>query len=153
MQELLNKLRIPPMHNLSRTILADTGFWIALYDPSDDHYEEARGKVDFLERSTVLVPWPTLYETFRSQFTKWADRVKGFESFLRGPNAQLVDDAPYREEALSMVFGHLDKRCFSLVDTVIRLLLENRTLHTKGLLTTDPGDFHDLCRKHGIELL
>ena len=44
-------------------------------------------------------------------------------------------------------------RPISLVDMVMRLMLENVNVPVSGLLTFNPKDFHDVCRKRGLEML
>jgi len=36
---------------------------------------------------------------------------------------------------------------------IIRLILDDVNIRKHGLLTFNPGDFADICRKHQIEML
>jgi predicted nucleic acid-binding protein len=70
------------MSSLGKTVLIDTGFWYALYNGRDQYHEEAEKKADLLETSTILIPWPCLYETFNTRFAKNILAVRQFEKIL-----------------------------------------------------------------------
>lgn len=40
-----------------------------------------------------------------------------------------------------------------LVDNIIQLMLDDKELSAKGLITFNIGDFADVCLKNGIEIL
>jgi predicted nucleic acid-binding protein len=44
-------------------------------------------------------------------------------------------------------------RTMSLADMVMRLMLEDVNIRVNGLLTFNRKDFHDVCRKRGLEML
>ena len=54
----------------------------------------------------------------------------------------------YRSDALD-----LTKRNISLVDNIIRLMLDDRSVGAKGLITFNVGDFQDVCQKNRIDIL
>lgn len=143
------------MTSFARTVLVDTGFWYALYDPTDQYYAQATSKADLLESMNVLIPWPCLYETFNTRFAKNKIAVRSFEELLRQTHVVLMQDEPYREAALeaAVSMALVGSRNISLVDMVIRQILEDVNVRKHGLLTFDPGDFSDLCRRHQIEML
>ena len=138
----------------ARTVLIDTGFWYAFYDDRDQFHEQAERKGDLLETSTLLLPWPSLYETINTRFVnRNRIAVRRFESLLRKPQVILLPDEPYREAALEAVLGTVESRGMALVDMVVRLILDDVNVRKHGLLTFNHRDFSDLCRKHRVEML
>jgi predicted nucleic acid-binding protein len=141
------------MASFAKTVLTDTGFWYAFYDARDPYHEEAEEKGDLLKTSTVLIPWPCLYETFNTRFAKNTMAVRRFEALLRQAHVVRLADEPYRELALEAVMTTVASRSMALVDMVIRLILDDVNVRKHGLLTFNQRDFSDLCRKHQIEML
>jgi predicted nucleic acid-binding protein len=141
------------MPSFAKTVLTDTGFWYAFYNARDQYHEQAERKGNLLETSTVLLPWPCLYETFNTRFAKNTTAVRRFEALLRQPHVVRLADEPYREAALEAVMTTVASRCMALVDMVIRLILDDINVRKHGLLTFNQRDFSDLCRKHQIEML
>jgi len=141
--------------NFAKTLIADTGFWFALYDPRDQYHTEAQVRDYLLESANILVPWPSLYEVFNSRFAKNRLALRTFDMLLRQPHVSLIADEGYREAALEACFkmGLIGTRCIALVDMVIRLILEDTDIRKHGLLTFNLRDFSDLCWKYRIEIL
>jgi predicted nucleic acid-binding protein len=139
--------------SFAKTVLTDSGFWYALYDPRDPYHAQAEEREDLLQSCNLLLPWPCLYETFNTRFAKNKDAVRGFEALLRQPHVIRLPDEPYREEALEAVIATAASRSMALVDMVIRLILDDINVRKHGLLTFNQKDFSDLCRKHQIEML
>lgn len=140
---------------MSDTALVDTGFWIALFDPRDEHHESAGEREDLLELVTLIVPWPILYETLRTRFVRRPEWVLRLDQLLKKPNVEFVDDQDYREEAYSRIVGHSrrSRRGLSMVDMLCRQLIADPNIHINYLLTTNPEDFVDVCIKYNVELL
>jgi hypothetical protein len=103
----------------------------------------------------VLLPWPCLYETFNTRFAKNKFAVRQFEIFLQQPHVCFIKDEVYREKALEAAFktSLIQSRGIALVDMVLRLILEDIDVRKHAIITFNPGDFSDLCRKHSIEML
>jgi len=139
--------------SFAKTVLIDSGFWYALYDTRDQYHTQAEQKQDFLQTSTLLIPWPCLYETFNTRFAKNKVAVRRFEVLLRQPHVVRLRDEPYREAALEAAIATAASRSMALVDMVIRLILDDINVRKHGLLTFNQRDFGDLCRKHQIEML
>lgn len=139
---------------MAKYVLADTCFWYALYEPRDKFFNQATIIGELIEDQNVLLPWPSLYETMNTRFTKRSDRMIQFESFITKPNVHLIDDSDYKEEALNLTFEHsrFGKRTFSLVDMIIRQLLKDDSIKIDYLITFNIGDFIDLCQKRKIEI-
>jgi hypothetical protein len=141
--------------NAVQTVVIDSGFWFALLDERDQYFREAQLKADAILRLTYLLPWPVLYETLCTRFVRRPASIARFESFLKRPNAKLLDDAKYRDASLDQVLeaARGGKRSISLVDMVIRSVLEDVNVKVNGLVTFNVPDFADVCRRRGIPII
>lgn len=140
---------------MTETALVDTGFWIALFDPREARHQTAGRNEDLLEFVTLIIPWPTLYETLRTRFVRRPDWVVRLDERLKKANVGFIDDRDYREAAYSLAveYSTRRRRPISMVDMMCRLLLDDPNVRVDYLLTTNPGDFADLCRQHNVTLL
>ena len=140
---------------MAKNIIIDTGFWYALHDKRDEHYDVAQVLLEDIMTHTWLVPWPTLYETLNTSFVGRSDWLMSLESFFRKDSVYRVEDDIYRETAYGEVFPGTGQnvRRFSLVDLVIREMLKDEQLKIDALLTFDRPHYLDLCRKREVELL
>lgn len=138
---------------MPKNIVADTGFWIALFDERDRHHEAALRIGGRIEHFNLLIPWPTLYETINTRFAKREKCRQGLKIFLDKPNTVKVDDAPYKDKAIEEVISPRSKRYFSAVDYIIRNILEDSNIKTDALITFNEADFSDVCYRNGIELV
>ena len=138
------------------SILVDTGVWLALCDPReqtvtrkvvDEIYERVRVH-------SIVVPWPIAYETLRTRFVRNRHAMERFEREIRSPRVVLLDDAPYREEALALsIESSLRRdRPLSMVDCTLRLLIDDVRTRIRYLVTFNQRDFADVCARHQIEL-
>jgi predicted nucleic acid-binding protein len=136
-------------------ILVDTGFWIALLDPRDQHHHEAVDKESWVENEGLLVPWPVLYETVRTRLVRRPDRLIRFDLLLKRPGIRFVDDSPFRADAFDLAVEHSINlgRPISMVDMSCRLLIDDANTRVDALLTTNPADFRDVCVRRGVVLL
>lgn len=136
-------------------ILVDSGFFFALFNPRDQHHSEACEKQEWLEIASVVVPWPILYETVNTRFTRSPDRIARFESIVHDRRrTEFVDDSPYREDALDHVLvrskqGHP----ISLVDAVLNSILADDNVRIDAMLTFNVSDFSGVCSAKGVEIL
>lgn len=138
------------------SVLVDTGVWLALCDPKD-RTVEPEVVDDIYERvrvHSIILPWPIAYETLRTRFVRNRIAMARFEQELKSPNIIHVDDAPYRQDALSISIQSSLRlnRPLSMVDCMLRLLLDDRTTRIQYLVTFNQRDFIDVCRTHKIEL-
>ena len=140
------------MSRFPANILLDTGYWIALCDAREGFHGEAADKFERFEGLGVILPWPCMYETCKTRFVRNGRAMRLFAQIVRGSRIQKVDDHRYRENAYDLTMETFAKRPTSLVDMVIRLMLDNVVLRVDGLLTTNPGDFNDVCRKRKIDM-
>ncbi len=139
---------------MAKNVIADTGFWYALYEPRDPFFDNANEIVKLIENQNVLIPWPSLYETINTRFTKRKDYMQPFEVFINKPNVNLINDEEYKEKALQLSFAYskTGKRTFSLVDIILREILSDISFKIDYLLTFNTGDFIDICNKRKIEI-
>jgi predicted nucleic acid-binding protein len=138
---------------LRQTAVVDTGFWFALFRSDDQYHAQALGKEEILHSLNLVLPWPSLYETLNTEFVRDSRSMREFDRVRLRPNVALADDAPYREAAYNETFVLARKRPLSLVDMVIRCILDDVNVRTDCLLTFNPRDFVDVCRRRQIEIL
>ncbi|MFW6241690.1 MAG: hypothetical protein ACOC98_13930 [Thermodesulfobacteriota bacterium] len=138
-------------------VLIDTGVWLALFDRKDQHRKQAEKISEYSEIFHLIPTWPTLCETLRTKIMRRPRLVRNldFKGFLKRPSISLPDDGPYRETALEMRFESVFRkhRPLSLVDCLLRLILEDRNVKITSPATFNLADFSDVCQKRGIEIL
>ena len=132
-------------------LLVDTGFFIAMYDERDAHHAEAQDKQELLDLFAIILPWPVLYETINTRFSRRRGIMARFNALIASSNTALLDDSPYRDEAYQTVARNVD-RPLSLVDAVLRSIIEDTNVAVTAVLTFNQGDFHDVCQRHSVEL-
>jgi predicted nucleic acid-binding protein len=139
------------------SILVDTGVWYALCDSRDRTFPQeavdeiyARVKVH-----SIVVPWPIAYETLRTRFVRNRLALERFEQEIKSPRIILLDDGPYRDDALILsIESSLRRgRPLSMVDCVIRLLIGDVRTRIRYLVTFNQRDFVDICEARQVELL
>ena len=132
-------------------LLVDTGFFIAMYDERDSHHVEAQDKRELPDLFAIILPWPVLYETINSRFSRRRGIMARFDALITSGNTTLPDDSPYRVGAYRTVAGNA-RRPLSLADAVLRAIIEDTSVVVAAVITFNPGDFHDVCRQHSVEL-
>lgn len=135
-------------------VLVDTGFFFALRDSRDQYHASANAKKHLLDSSRIILPWPVLYETLNTRFVGLPGAIDWFDRLLLAPTTELLDDSQYRDASYRTVSatGRQGRR-LSLVDTVLRSIIEDVNVRVAGVLTFNPRDFVDVCRQHQIEML
>ncbi len=70
-------------------------------------------------------------------------------SLINNPKCTLIPDDSYKEMTLklSMDLAIEKGRAISMVDMIIRQMLDDINLRSDALITFDPEDFADICRK------
>lgn len=136
-------------------ILIDSCFWYALFDSSESYHSKALDMKDYLEFGNIILPYPILYETLNTRFSKRDGWMSIFEEYLKRETTFLVPDTEYREKALSETFSYslVQKRPMALVDVMIRLMLEDVNLNVNALISFNAKDFVDVCQSNRIELI
>lgn len=136
-------------------IIVDTCFWRALCDPNDAYYDASLEIHDkFFGRNgyRVLIPYPSMYELINTKFVKNKTQLKQLDKEIADSNSiTKVYDEKYRDNAYKEMIQ--SKRSLSLVDCVIRAMVEDDSLKIKGLVTFNVGDFSDICQKKSIEII
>ena len=135
----------------NRTLLVDSGFFMALFEPRDQHHKDACEKRDRLKYSSFVVPWPILYETINTRFVRRPKTIVQFESLLRTHNTVLLDDSSYRYGVYKNVLARTKE--MSLVDAVLYAILDDTNVRINAMVTFNLRDFGPICRKRGVELL
>jgi predicted nucleic acid-binding protein len=142
-------------------ICVDAGFLIGLYDPTDQHHQEALRQFELIfgedsGRHTLLIPWPILYESLGTRFARNARNVASLErtwDYLdRADRLVLLDDAPYREECLAEQMDSPLRR-LSLADRVIRAMILEDEPGFDFILTYNISDFIDACRNSRVLMI
>ncbi|MYF91732.1 MAG: hypothetical protein F4049_13390 [Gemmatimonadetes bacterium] len=143
---------IRPSNN---TLLVDSGFFFALFDPRDQHHGDAFKKQDWLEALSVVVPWPILYETINTRFIRRPETIVRFESILRAQDTVFIDDSPYRLDAYEDVLARAktQRNAMSLVDAVLCAILADPNVRIDAMLTFNSSDFGYICNVQKVELL
>lgn len=136
-------------------VIVDTGVWYAIFDRRDSHHREAQDKAELLSLLTVAVPWPIAYETLRTRFVRNSVALGQFEQFLKSSNVEFVDDDGFRDAAfqLSLDSSLRGSRPLSMVDCLIRLMLDDTNTRVRYLATFNVGDFIDVCDRNRIEII
>ncbi|HEY5123017.1 MAG TPA: PIN domain-containing protein [Ignavibacteria bacterium] len=138
-----------------KNVVIDTGFWFALFDSSDEHHKEALDIYELIKDNNIIIPFPTLYETINTAFSKQSLWMQKFQEIVNQPNITKLFDEQYRDDALGITFysSLKQKRNLSLVDVIIRLILDDDTVSINYLVTFNVGDFNDVCNRRNIEIL
>jgi predicted nucleic acid-binding protein len=142
-------------------VCVDACFLIGLYDKDDQHHAVAIRQFDALfgeksPRHILVAPWPILYECCGTQQAKNPRKVSTLSRYwdYLGRYGQLIrlDDLPYREQQLD---EHMEEalRPLSLVDRVLRAMIQDNRSLFDYFLTYNTGDFADACQCRGIPLL
>ncbi len=124
-----------------KTLIIDTCFWIALYDPENnlDRQDEVEVIIDCVSGYQVLIPFPTLYEFLNSKFSRRGHSIQ-LKLELSKPNIIMIDDTAYKERALSKFFEktqYKKREDVSLVDEIIKEMIDDVYLKTDFLITFD----------------
>ena len=134
-------------------LLVDTGFFFALHDGRDQYHADALERRHLLDKGQIILPWPVLYETLNTRFIGIPEAVGWLDRLVQLPTTELLDDSPYRVQCLDNVLTPAQPlRRLSLVDTILRSIIEDANVRVAGILTFNPGDFVDVCRQHRVEM-
>lgn len=127
-----------------KRLIIDSGVWYAAFDQSDDKYMYSDKILNLLEMHELIVPFPSLYETINTRLLrnkyKQADYL--FEYLNDSKKVILVYDDKYREQALKSVSSNLNQnKSYSLVDMIIRLMMEDSSLGPIAVVSFNIADF------------
>lgn len=137
-------------------VLIDTGVWYSRYDPRDNvaSQEDVEAVFDLVQAHEIVLAWPIAYETLRTRFTRNKIAMTLFEEELKSPNVLFLDDAPYRGDAIELAFhSSRNGRPLSMVDCVLRLIMDDRNINISYFATWNLADFCDVCSSRQIETI
>jgi len=108
-----------------------------------------------IQGAMILLPWPILYETLRTNFLKRPKNVSLFCDQLPRLNHVKVPDDAYREKALieCLDWATRNGRQLSLADVVLRYIMQDTAWRVGYLATFNGKDFSDVCAKKRIEII
>lgn len=141
-----------------RSILVDTGFWFALLGTRQDELKPIAEKI--FERikqnqDTLIIPFPTLYETVNTKLLRDKNKAAA-DWFLAQLNTNplflKVYDDVYRDDAFAITCS-IRNRGISLVDNILRVMMDDDSRKIDALITFNTGDFVDVCTRRGIDLI
>ena len=137
-------------------ILIDTGVWYSRYDKRDTaaSQEDVETIFELAQPFNIILPWPIAYETLRTKFTRNRLGMSLFEEEIKSPNIQFIDDTTYRDKAIELSFeSSRSFRPLSMVDCVLRLMMDDVNVQIKYFATWNTKDFQDVCFNRRIEIL
>jgi predicted nucleic acid-binding protein len=137
---------------MSKKIIADSGYWIALFNERDEYHEQAQVLEEEMLVHTLLVPWPTLYETINTRLIRRGHDVVRLQKFLEKSSTVLIDDSIYRDSSLESVLDSRN-RSYSLADHIIRSMIVDVSISIDAFVGFNPKDFYDVCDSRGIEMV
>ncbi|NKC13188.1 MAG: hypothetical protein GKR94_13605 [Gammaproteobacteria bacterium] len=78
-----------------------------------------------------------------------------FENYLKDLRVEFLPDDDYRDSALELSFRSSlhRRRPLSMVDCLLRLLIEDSNVNVDYLVTFNHQDFSDVCTRHRVEIL
>ena len=95
-----------------------------------------------------------MYETVNTRFSRRRGNLAQFRAIVELPDTVLLDDSPYRLESYkTLMMTTRTGSPVSLVDTVLRAVLEDVNVSVGAMLTFNHADFADICSKLNVELL
>ncbi len=135
-------------------LLPDTGFFFALYNERDTHHASAQEKREWLDKLPIVLPWPVLYEAVNTRFARRRGIMARFDAVVKHPDTTLLDDTPYRDDSYYTVVEMGRRgRPLSLVDAVLRAVIEDTNVAVAAILTFNRVDFIDVCQRNSVEVL
>jgi|GEM_PF-5250023 len=141
-----------------KTILLDTGYWIALFSPENE--KEKQDVVEYVSELIdennykVIIPFPTLYEFLNSKLSRKGRQKFNLESELSKQKYEKIYDEKYRKKALENFFKQFSfvNYDISLVDEIIKEMIEDTTLKTDIIVTFDNG-LKNYARSMNVEVI
>lgn len=140
---------------MAKNILTDTGFWIGYCNLKDRYTKNCNELMTEIRNDKLFIPWPVLYETVGTRLTRRFESMQRFKDKLDAlDNDCFISDVEFRDDAFIFCKEQALKKGghFSLVDSVIRMIIESRKYNINRLFTVD-SDFDDLQYTYGIEII
>lgn len=141
-----------------KSILVDTCFWFALLGTRQAELKPIAERIFNrvkLNQDTLIIPFPTLYETVNTKLLREKNQTAA-DWFLAQLNSNplflKVYDDVYRDDAFAMTCSNRN-RGISLVDNILRVMMEDDSLRIDALITFNARDFVDVCTRREIILI
>lgn len=136
------------------SLLVDTSFFFALFNERDPYHTSACDLSQWLDTLSIILPWPVLYETINTRLSRRREDIARFKAIVELRDTVLLDDSPYRLESYKTVTMSTRRgQPLSLVDAVLRAIVEDVNVPVNAILTFNHKDFADICSKNNVELL
>ena len=138
-------------------VIVDTGFWYSFLGTWEQERHTVAENVFYRivqQETNFLDPNPTLYEAINTKLLKdkYRDKADWFlEQLQSNPHFIRIPDDEYKAKAYDLAIEE-NYRGFSLVDNVIRVMMQDPNLKIHALLTFNIDDFIDIAAKRGIEI-
>lgn len=149
-------IRVMKQMTQMNNIIIDTGFWRAIFNPSDKYSQIAeRIEEKYFNKPAykILIPFPTMYELLRTEFVKNKTVLDRLDDYVwHNSFVVRVSDEKYRDIAHDEMIGQRDRN-FSFVDSIIRVMIDDVSLKINGIVTFNERDFVDICRNKQVELI
>jgi hypothetical protein len=149
------KTKLTKLSNVRRKALIDSCCWYALLTRDDSYQDRSKNIGEALEQIPCwVIPWPIMYETLCTRLVGDPSAIVQFDKVLKTTKTLRLDDHPYRDKALTNTFDirkpHPNK--ISLVDSLLRLILDDQTNQIDCLFTFNSRDFMDVCIRRNIQI-
>ncbi len=110
---------------------------------------------DLITDHSIIVPWPLGYEILRTRLVRNRIALSRIESDFKSRKIVWVDSSIYNEEALELTFNSITARRhpISMVDYLLRLMLDDSNLKIDWLATWNTKDFIDICQARSIQII
>jgi len=145
-------MKISRVH--SPRLLVDSSFFFALFIEKDQYHSLACDLKEWIDNLSIVLPWPVLYETVNTRLSRQRGNLAQFRAIVELPDTILLDDSPYRSESYEMVMMTIRMGSpLSLVDAVLRAVIDDVNVRVGAMLTFNHADFADICSKHNVELI
>lgn len=138
-------------------VLVDTGVWIRLFDRRDGGpgaREDVEALFDLVRVHTIILPWPIAFETLRTRLVRNKIATRLLEREMKAPNITFLDDRDYRDEAFRIaVESSRIGRPLSMVDCLLRLIMDDVNVKINYFATYNDADFSDVCAGRRILMI
>jgi predicted nucleic acid-binding protein len=149
---------------MKREICIDTSFFIGLYQERHNFNSRARQLFgELFEKSghRMVILWPIVYETFSSKSVGNRNALENLKAdwarLRQKDQLRFMSDLPFRDRVIDECFDQLllpvnGYRALSAADRVIRKVMADRNLRISGLISFNPKDFQDVCKRFRRDL-
>jgi hypothetical protein len=148
-----------------RRVCVDAGFLIGLCNKNDQYHKASTDyyrELFEVSGNKMVIPWPILYETVKTATLRNLYSMRLLESYWKQMDErellEILSDCRYRNEVIQDCFNESQKpqntrRHLSAADRVIRNILADESVNVHAFLTSNVGDFADVCRSYNRALL